>query len=204
LKRFGTIAAGRTQTAFRSPFLDNDVVQLSYQAPPMMLDSPEPSLRLVQANAPQLARIPTDMGISSSKIQSFVRRAYAKATFKLDYYCSEGLPGRLANFDKMYRTVNESLQIKGLHKFLQYNYWSQNELTEYIRAQCFEAASRGFAFWNSSNLHRLADDHISGRANCLKEINAILTLESIDRQLFRELPRDLPPPSTNHVTELRH
>ena len=36
----------------------------------------------------------------------------------------------------------------------------------------------------------MAGDHIAGRENYSLEINAVLTLEAVERLLFRELPRD--------------
>jgi hypothetical protein len=45
-------------------------------------------------------------------------------------------------------------------------------------------------FWNSDILEALAHDHITGRRNYVHEIGAILTLDAVDRLLFRELPSE--------------
>jgi hypothetical protein len=47
-------------------------------------------------------------------------------------------------------------------------------------------ASRRLPFWDNSLLARVAEDHRCGRRNYLKEINAIMTLEAVDRLLLRE------------------
>jgi hypothetical protein len=46
------------------------------------------------------------------------------------------------------------------------------------------------AFWNSGFLETLAHQHINGCRNYVHEIDAVLTLDAVDRLLFRGLPSD--------------
>lgn len=40
-------------------------------------------------------------------------------------------------------------------------------------------------FWNSGFLMRLEADHVSGRKNYMREIDAVLTLEAVQRLLLQ-------------------
>ena len=44
-------------------------------------------------------------------------------------------------------------------------------------------------FWNTDFIQAMTGDHLSGRNNYGAEINMVLTLEAIERVLFRDLPR---------------
>jgi hypothetical protein len=44
-------------------------------------------------------------------------------------------------------------------------------------------------FWNVAEVDSIARQHLSGLKNFPSELNAALTLESVERQFFRELPR---------------
>src|SRR5436190_21276014 len=124
---FGTLAAGRSQLTFRTPYLDNELVALAYRAPMGMRTSPLPALKLIHKSDPVMGNIPTDRGEvykSRGLVRGF-RRLYAEVTFKLDYLHKEGLPGWLAPLDPMLNSLSGS-GLLGLHKFLPYRRWFQN------------------------------------------------------------------------------
>jgi len=104
-KLFGGMAAGRSQITFRTPYLDNELVALAYRAPECVRKSSLPASRLVKANNPALSEIPTDRGFAgdNSGLEVLVRRLLAEATFKIDYYNSEGLPRFLSHLDPTLR-----------------------------------------------------------------------------------------------------
>jgi asparagine synthase (glutamine-hydrolysing) len=60
---FGALAAGRSQVIIRTPYLDNELVQLAYQASTTTRNSPRSALKLIYENNPTLAAIPTDRGL---------------------------------------------------------------------------------------------------------------------------------------------
>ena len=84
-----------------------------------------------------------------------------------------------------------ALGIAGLHKFLKYSTWFRNPLAPYVTEKIGAAQMTANGFWNGDALVQLARQHLSGAKDFPCEINAALTLESLERQLFRELPRGL-------------
>jgi len=193
LNLFGNLAAGRSQISFRTPYLDNEIVALSYQCPTSQKKSSLPTMRLVKACHPALDRIPTDRGFISDRKdpEVFLRRVFAEVTFKLDYCSNAGLPHQFGLLDPLFKPVVKALGIAGLHKFLKYSTWFRGELAPFITERIAAAKKNANGFWNAEALGQLTQQHLSGRKDVPTEINAALTLESLERQFFRELPRGI-------------
>jgi asparagine synthase (glutamine-hydrolysing) len=187
--RFGIVAAGRSQTVFRTPYLDNDLVALAYRIPPQLRSSAKPGFRVVQQNNRALGAIPTDMGHlgNSNPFSAIIRRAFAKLTFKLDYFYNEGLPDSLSRFDPLLRSLNSKAGILGQHKFLHYRSWFQRELADYVESIVTAAQSNRSIPWNRNYVSELSKAHRTGLRNQVLEINAVATLEAVERLLFRNL-----------------
>jgi len=184
---FGGLAASRSQVTFRTPFLDNELVALAYLAPESLRRSPFPSWRLIQTNDTLLSAIPTDRRapLDSPRLAAILRRAFSEATFKLDYLNNEGWPDWLSPFESIFTRVTSNLRILGLHKYLHYRRWFRRDLGSYVQDAVTEARSRQTSFWDSDFLKQMVEDHISGRKNYVCEINAVLTLEAVERLLLR-------------------
>jgi asparagine synthase (glutamine-hydrolysing) len=163
------------------------MVSLAYQAPDSVRKSPLPAWRLINANNALLSGIPTDRRPSpeSSKLVAIFRRVFSEATFKLDYLSNEGWPNWLSPLDSVFSGVTSGLKIVGLHKYLHYRRWFQQELGDYIHNVITEARNRETLFWNPDFLKQMVEDHTSGRKNYVREINAVLTLDAVERLLFQ-------------------
>jgi asparagine synthase (glutamine-hydrolysing) len=190
-QRFAIVAASRSQTSFRTPYLDNEIVALAYQAPKTVRKSIDLTLSLVKANNPSLSKVPTDMGGmgEANRLAVASRRLFSKAVCKLDYLLSEGLPHRLSRLDPVLTKLTSALRIAGLHKYLPYRIWFQRELRAYVDGILKDAQVRDSSLWDSRFLEHMASDHASGRRNYVQEIDAVLTLGAVERLLFRDLPR---------------
>ena len=191
-KRFGTPAASRSQLSFRTPYLDNELVALAYRAPESLRTSPLLPWSVVQNNRQALSCIPTDMGAvaTGSGLARAPRQIVSKAVCKLDYLYAEGLPHWLSPFDNFFDRLGSGLTLFGWHKFLHYRKWFRRELADYVTGALKEVQSRRSPFWNPDFLETLAREHINGRRNYVREIDAALTLEAVDRLLLRNVPRE--------------
>jgi asparagine synthase (glutamine-hydrolysing) len=185
---FGGLAASRSQVAFRTPYLDNEIVALAYRAPENLRKSPFPAWRLVKANNRLLGSIPTDRRPSPDAPQpaAVLRRLFCEATFKLDYVNNEGWPNWVSPFDSVFTQVTSSLKLVGLHKYLHYRRWFRRELADYLKDVVSSVRTRQAPFWNRRFLEKMATDHVEGRHNYVSEINAVVTLEAVERLLLRE------------------
>jgi asparagine synthase (glutamine-hydrolysing) len=196
-KRFALPAASRSQVTFRTPYLDNDIVALSYRVPKALRMSAEPALALVKRNSARLTRIPTDMGEMGrgNRLVATARRTAAAVARKLECVHKEGFPPWLSAFDRISYRIGPSIKGFKQHKFLHYRSWFQRELAPYVADVLNSPASRRSSFWNSHFIKQMAAEHIAGRANYMNEIGAVITIEAIERILFRDLPRTLHRPA---------
>jgi asparagine synthase (glutamine-hydrolysing) len=202
---FGSLAAGRSQVTFRTPYLDNKIVALAYQAPGTLRASALPAVNLVKDNAASLYNISTDMG-EMGKTRGLacpLRRFYSKATFKLDYLNNEGFPHWLSPLDPLFQGLASSLKIVGRHKYLHYRSWFRRELAGYVKDVLTDTRTQQSPFWNRDFLENMAKDHIRGRKNYVREINTVLTVEAVERVLFRDLPYEMSDPTNSWAKGLQ-
>ena len=190
---FGLLAAGRSQVTFRTPYLNNDLVALAYRAPKNLWRSPLPALHFIERANPQLARIPTDRGelLCSSALGRAFRRAFGEVTFKLDYHHREGLPSILSAFDPLLSSLSH-FRILGLHQYLPYPRWFQNELSSTVLERLSSRRVREAPWWAKDAPQAFAQAHVSGQGKYQRELSAVLSLEAIDRLFFCDIPADVP------------
>ena len=188
-RRFGVIAAGRSQTVFRTPYLDNELVALAYRTPPALLASPEPVISAIRKNSGRLSRIPTDMGLlgNNASIAVAMRKMLAKGTFKLDYIYTEGLPHSLDRLTPILDAFNTGALFFGRHKFLHYRRWFRQELAQFVSERIQDIAARGSELFDRPYLQKMLSEHVRGKVNYTKEINVVLTLDAVPRLLFQNI-----------------
>jgi asparagine synthase (glutamine-hydrolysing) len=193
LNLYGNLAAGCSQLTFRTPFLDNELVALAYRRPAALEKSSLPAIRMIKACNPALDRIPTDRGYISDRRgpDILLRRAFAEVTFKLDYCSNAGLPRKFAVLDPVFKPIVRVLGVAGLHKFLKYSTWLRGPLAPFVKERLAAVKECSNPFWNPTGLAEAFNAHLAGGKNFPSEINAALTLEAVERLLFRDLPRRL-------------
>jgi asparagine synthase (glutamine-hydrolysing) len=180
---FGPMASAKSKLTFRTPYLDNDIVALTYRVPASVRQSAASALSLVRDAHPRLGTIPTDRAVvfRGSGLGYSLRRFVAELTFKLDYMHKEAPPPGLTGF----LGALDNVGALGLHKWLPYRLWFQNELAKYVAEALTDPSTSRLPFWNQSFLPRMVPDHIHGTRNYVREINAVLTLTAADRLLVR-------------------
>lgn len=184
---FGSLAAGRSQVTFRTPYLDNELVSLAFRAPEHLRRSPQTALRVVRENNPALFRIPTDRGLGGERsgLACMLDRIGSEVTFKLDYLYNEGLPHWLSPLDPLLGKFNSGTGFLGRHKYLHYRRWFRSELADCIKQQLNDSTTLQLPFFNPAFVRELAAAHIGGRMNYVTEINAVLTLAAVKRLLLK-------------------
>jgi asparagine synthase (glutamine-hydrolysing) len=187
--RFGTVSACRSQLRLRTPYLDNELVELAYRTPVSVRTSSDPAVRFIRNNDKAVANIPTDMGYlgrASGTAAAFNKKA-AKVAFKFDYYYNHGLPSKLSLLEPVFRPVAACMQRFASYRYLRYNTWFRKDLASYVKESLTDPQTRQSPYWNKEFLKGMVEEHISGRKNYIEEINAVLTLAGVERLLFRNL-----------------
>ena len=186
---FGTWSAAKSQVTFRTPYLDNELVALAFRAPSVARIGPESSLNVVRSLDPELSEIATDHGVSvgGRGIRYGVERLLAKATFKLDYLYTEGLPARLSSLDRMADFLVAS-GVLGRHKYLPYRRWFRTVLAACLDDVLTDGSIARLPYLHAAAVADMGKDHASGRKNLVREIDVVLTLEAVDRLVLRGTP----------------
>src|SRR5215831_2860523 len=129
-REYNKIALEQSQSVFRSPYMDNELVELMYQAPVGVRASNEPQRRIIRERNPGLSAIITDRGYSeqANPVIAKILELYYYALFKADYTYLFPLPHWLTRVDKICTFVTGRRQIFGSQKFEFYRIWFRDEL----------------------------------------------------------------------------
>lgn len=179
----GTTAAEYSQLTVRSPFLDNEFIELLYRAPGEPIDFGAFQLGTIAKHHPELARVMTNRGrVAASTVQDIPRRALYKFLLRVDTlfvqaYLPYSLHHRVARLDRF----QWSRAVMGYDKFLFYRVWFRRELAGYLREVLLDRRTLERPYWNRRYIETMVSDHIDGRGNYLLDISKVLTLEMIHR-----------------------
>lgn len=185
---YSRLTLERSQVTPRSPFLDNDLVGLAYQAPPEIARDIGFSLRLIAEGNPPLSRIATDRGVlfQPNPIISKALRQYQEFTIKAEYAYDYGMPQWLARFDHFFRSLHLERIFLGRHKFYHFRVWYRNELSQYVKSLLLDPRTRARPYLQGKYLEEIVNSHLNGDRNYTQEIHWLLTSELIQRHLIEQ------------------
>jgi asparagine synthase (glutamine-hydrolysing) len=183
---YSRLSVEQSQIAVRSPYLDNELVQLAYRAPDDIAINTTLALRLIADGNPALARIPTDRGLVNSPrpIITHATKAWSEATVRAEYMFDYGMPQWLARLDKAFTPVRLDRLFLGRHKFYHFRTWYRRQLAPFVRDVLLDPKSLSRPYLRRSAVETLVRDHTSGRRNHTLQIHQLLTAELIHRQLL--------------------
>ena len=183
---YSRLAVELSQVSMRSPYLDNDLVALMYQAPSQLSLSSKPSLRLIADGNADLAKIPTDRGLLYRSVPgvSRWRHLFQEFTFKAEYAYDEGMPQWVAGLDHRLGPLHLERLFLGRHKFYHFRVWYRDHCAEYLHDMLLNPRTRSRPYLNGARLGQIVQDHLSGRRNYTSEIHSVLTSELIQRTLI--------------------
>jgi asparagine synthase (glutamine-hydrolysing) len=183
---FGRSMVERSQIVVRSPYLDNDLVRLVFQAPMDSALGKELMQRLIAGYDPALARIPTDRGRARppagvpARLWQWGQEFLPRAEYAYDY----GMPQWMARIDGMLAPFHFERLFLGWQKFAHFRVWYRDQLAGYVQDMLLDSRSLSRSYLNSQAVERMTRDHVRGRGNYTLEIHKLLTAELIHRQLL--------------------
>ena len=182
-RQHGLLALERTQQNIRSPFLDNDIVQVIYRAPQSALMNNDISLRLIADGSGELRAIRTDLGLGGNLPGwiAALQQAYFDFTFKAEYACDYGMPDSLARVDCAMKRLHLERAFLGRHKFTHFRVWYRDDLSDYVREILLDSRSLARPYLDRIAVERIVQEHCVGRRNHTNAIHKLLTLEHIHR-----------------------
>ncbi|MGB8326128.1 MAG: asparagine synthase-related protein [Steroidobacteraceae bacterium] len=180
------LALELSQLSLRTPYLDNELVALSFRAPPELATSNDLALRLIADGNAELGRIGTDRGVlhRSIPLLTKVDNFFQEFSFKAEYAYDYGMPQWLARLDRNLRALHLERAFLGRHKFYHFRYWYRFALAPFVCEVLLDTRSRGRPYLDGSVLERLVLRHVEGRGNFTLEIHRLLSLELLQRTLI--------------------
>lgn len=176
----------QSQMIQRTPFMDNELISLLYQAPVGMLEAEDVRCRLIREGNPALAKIHTEKGYlgDSNPLASRCLRVYRKFLFQGEYYFSYGMPHWLARLNNLFRFLQLENLLLDRNKYYNLRRLFRYELSGYVREILLDDKTLNRPFINKKYVEKMVCDHVGGRGNYTNEINLLLSTELTFRLLI--------------------
>jgi asparagine synthase (glutamine-hydrolysing) len=185
---FGRASLEKSQLIVRSPYLDNELVKLSFQAPNDDRMNFDLNLKLVADGNSKLARIPTDRGIQygTNTLLNRLRRSSKQFLAKAEYAYDYGMPSWLARADRLFSPLKLERAFLGRQKFYHFRTWYRRQLADFVREVLLDRRTLGRPWLNARRVEDIVASHIKGYANHTLLIHKLLSLELIHRTLLEQ------------------
>ena len=179
------LSVEQSQLTMRSPYLDNDLVRLAYQAPQGQELSKTPALRFVADNSAKLAAIPTDRGLLHRPTPALTAlgNLYQEFMFKAEYAYDYGMPQWLAPIDNALKPLRPERMFLGRHKFYHFRVWYRDKLSAYLQDVLLDPRTSTRPHLADGRLKALVGEHLAGTHNHTTALHQALSIELIHRQL---------------------
>ena len=181
-------AEENSQLTIRSPYLDNELVQLAYQSPSGLLLNKQLALRYCAEVKPELAGAPTDRGVLKrpvfvpEKIYQLWKERWPRAEYYFDY----GMPQWLAKTDRVLAPLHLERAFLGQQKYYHFRTWYRHQLAATVREVLLDPVTLRRPYLNGRRVEQMVNAHTTGTGNYTSEIHKLLTSEMIERHLIAQ------------------
>lgn len=180
---YGLLALEETQVSVRSPYLDNDLVQIVFRAPKSTFSAYDVCLNLIADGSPALRGIPTDRGVGRMGLVGKGLQKWEEVLVKAEYAYDYGMPQWLARLNHALSVLHLERLFLGRHKFNHYRVWYQNVLGDYVKEILLDPRTLSRPYVQRRQIETIVQAHLSGSRNYTNEIHIMLTLELLHRML---------------------
>lgn len=183
---FGRVAVEQSKITLRTPYMDNRLVKLMYQAPPELRASRDLQVRYIRKRSAALGNLPTDMGRMGKNGGPMAKLTYSFfwALAKSEYIYLYSMPHWLTRIDRKLERLRPERILVGRQKFEAYRIWIKTHLAEFIRDILLNPKAHCTDFFDKASIARVIERHTSGTHNYMREINKMLTVELICSSLL--------------------
>jgi asparagine synthase (glutamine-hydrolysing) len=187
----GRVAIEQSQLTLRTPYLDNDLVKLMFQAESGVRTAGQLQPRYIREKAAELNTILTNMGGlgSGGALLAKTRYLFYRTLFKMEYYYLFATPHWLTWIDRKLEKLHLEKIIAGREKFEGYRIWIKTHLADFIQQTLSNPNAHYIEFFDRKSVQRMVARHLGGTHNYLNEINKVLTIELLCASLIDQPSR---------------
>ena len=181
------VAVEQSQLVLRTPYMDNELVKLMYQAPLGSRTAGDLQERYVRERAPEFARDITNMGRFSSSNPLVTKFFYYlfRTYFKVEYVYLHVTPHWLTWFDRKLEYLHLERLLSGRQKWEAYRIWIKTAFAPFLRETLCDPQAGYTHFFDYRTVRTMVERHTAGTHNYLEEINKVLTVQLISSSLLK-------------------
>jgi len=180
----GYTAVERSQVLSRTPYLDKDLTILLFSAPDDYLRGSSVQKFMIKRNCSPLADVPSNKGKyirSDSVFKNIKLRMFSfiySSLTKLDKaYLHQAVPHIFVRADPLMKFTRLEKLFLGACHLGAYRRWIKAELMDFIKKVLLEEQTLSRSYLNADFVKKLTSDHFHNRANYVREIGKIISLE---------------------------
>lgn len=185
---YGRVAVEQAEVILRTPYMDNQLVELMFQAPPEVRASRDLQANYVKEKGGRLAALPTNMDTigSGSRLLSKLTYIPLWALFKAEFTYLYAAPHWLTWTDRKLEKLRLERILAGRQKYEGYRIWFKTHFADFICDTLLNPRARCTEFFDKAAVEKVVTRHTAGTHNYLTEVNKILTIELIQSTLLAE------------------
>jgi asparagine synthase (glutamine-hydrolysing) len=178
---FGRVAVEQSGITLRTPYMDNQLVKLMYQAGSAVRTEGTVQERYVREKNRALSSIPTNMGkfVSDNQVITKLCHVASLALFKVEYIYLYATPHWLTRADRALAKLRLEKFLSGRQKWEGYRLWIKTHFSEFIREMLLNPHANYARHFEKTTVERMVRRHLAGTHNYLNEINRALSVELI-------------------------
>lgn len=183
----GRLVVEQSQLIMRTPYMDNALVKLLFQAPNTSRSVAEPQMRYINDYAPTLSRLSTDMaqlGATNTLTTSLLHRLQWVLS-KAEYTYLYAMPHWLTRIDRSLGFLHPERLLSGRHKYEWYRIWAATHLADFIRGTLLNPQAEYTRYFDYHAISKMVKRHTAGTHNYRNEIDKALTVQLICSALLR-------------------
>lgn len=176
----------QSQIIKRTPYMDNELLELVYRAPIEAVSNDRLSIRLVNDGNPELGRIITNrgMGGADSSIINSSRQQWYELLKRAEFAYDFGMPQIFSQIDHVLAQLHFERLFSGWNGFYHFRKWFRDDLADYVEEVLLDTQTRSREYYQKGAIEKIVLGHTRKGANYAREINMALTLELAHQQLF--------------------
>lgn len=178
---YARVAIEQSQLTLRTPYMDNELVKLMFQAPDGIRAAGDLQEQYVKDKSPELAAFPTNLGRFAGDSRLMTKLFYVPlwALFKVEYIYLYATPHWLTRVDRTLEKLRLERFLSGRQKWEGYRIWIKTDFSDFIQQTLLNHQADFTRFFESASVDKMVARHIAGTHNYLKEINKVLSVELI-------------------------
>ncbi len=182
------VVVEQSQLVLRTPYMDNELVKLMYQAPRNSRAAGDLQERYVRERAPEFAQNITNMGRFISRNAVATKLAYYLfwALFKVEYIYLYATPHWATRLDRKLERWHLERLLSGRQKWEGYRIWIKTVFAPFLRDTLCDPQAEYTHFFDYQTVLQMVERHTAGTHNYLNEINKALTVQLIYSSLLTE------------------